>query len=177
MNKLQKFMLVGSLVALVVEFHFKFLATFEPGAFIFTLFFYPIYLFFVYFANEWVNKNIPGKKGDIIYYIVFGIVGLGFEWFMNNNSPWANPQANQLGMFVYWVALTFIPRIFLNEKAELAPVKAGIKKYLIVYGIVNILVGVLLPQPFNFFFIVYIMMFAYIGLNYFYWKYLKIVYG
>jgi hypothetical protein len=35
----------------------------------------------------------------------------GDRWFVIGTSPWANPEANDLGMFCYWATVVALPRL------------------------------------------------------------------
>jgi len=126
MNKLLKFILIGFVFAMVVEFQFNIFATNNIPNFIFTLFFYPIYLALVYLVNNFVDKHLSGRKADVLFYLFFGFFGLGFEWFVIGNSPWETPDANQIGMFSFWVAIAFMPRIFISAKKGIAMLKKNL---------------------------------------------------
>ncbi|MFH1391563.1 MAG: hypothetical protein ABIH20_04595 [Candidatus Diapherotrites archaeon] len=174
MNKLLKFVLVGFVFAMVVEFQFNILATNNVSNFIFTSFFYPIYLALVYLVNSFVDKHLSGRKADVLFYFLFGFFGLAFEWFVIGNSPWGNPDANQIGMFSFWVAIAFMPRIFISAKKGIVILKKSITKYFAVYAIVTTVLGFLLPFGFRVFWLTWFQVIAYTIMNYFYWKYYKL---
>ncbi|MAG18194.1 MAG: hypothetical protein CL944_01835 [Candidatus Diapherotrites archaeon] len=174
MNNFPKFILVGFIFAMVVEFHFNILATGNIGNFIFVTLFYPVYLSLVFLANNFIDKHLKGKKADVLFYLFFGFFGLAFEWFVIGNSPWGNPDANQIGMFSFWVALTFMPRIFINKQKEIQPLKKSVTKYFVAYTIVTTLIGFLLPVSFRIFFLTWFEVIGYTVMHYFYWKYYKL---
>lgn len=176
MNKFLKFILVGYIFAMVVEFQFNILATGNIGNFIFTGIFYPVYLTLVYFSSKLIDRIFKSKyKASIVYYLIFGFIGLMLEWFMIGNSPWQNPDANQAGMFAFWVALTFMPRIFTDEEHDVAGLKRGIKKIYAAYAIITTIVGLILPPAFRIFWLATFVTIAYLLMNIFYLQYFKIL--
>ena len=174
MKKFLTFVAIGSLVALVVEFQFNLLATHNPGNFIFTLFFYPLYLSVVYQVSSWLDSNRAGFMSDLLYYLFFGLLGLAFEWFVIGNSPWGNPEASNIGMWAFWVAVALVPRIMTRQAAEFKAVKKGLVYYLGTYSVASTIMALMLPEGFRLFWIVVIHMVAYIGFHLFYWQYFRL---
>jgi hypothetical protein len=81
-----------------------------------------------------------------VYYLTYGFAGLIIiEWFLVGNSPWRNPQANQLGMFSYHATTAMTSLIFTDPSPALAKLKKAILAYFIPYSIAGTVIGFLLP--------------------------------
>ncbi len=91
-----KFIFVSVSFALWLEFFYKFGATYDPSNFLGACFIYVIYSFFLYlFIRKFLFQKL------FLLWVISGTVGLMAEWFLMGNSPWSNPHAIQLGMFVF----------------------------------------------------------------------------
>lgn len=88
---------VSLFLALWLEFFYKFGATNDIDNFIGSI---PIYFIYLTLLNIAVTKLQLHKK-LIMCFFIYGIIGLAAEWFIIGNSPWANPEAFQIGMFVF----------------------------------------------------------------------------
>ena len=47
-----------------------------------------------------------------VWLILGAAPGMALEWFVIGNSPWGNPQASQLGMFVFHASWPIWGRVF-----------------------------------------------------------------
>jgi hypothetical protein len=47
------------------------------------------------------------------------LVALLVEWLIIGNSPWANPKANQVGLFAGWISVFLLPRAFLDARYKI----------------------------------------------------------
>ncbi len=151
------FFFISFLIALMVEFLFRFIATDNPKAFGFAILFYPIFFIFARIAGKIIMDRLS-KTSRILsytaYYFISGLVGLLiFEWVLAGNSPLENPNANQLAMFSYWAILGFIPKIFAERKDKTV-IKSSliIKKLIIIhlftYMIISLVGGLISPIGF-----------------------------
>lgn len=174
-SKLLKFILIGFIFAQVLEFQFNILVTQNYGNWIFTLIYYPFILLAVYLSNELIDKIIKRKKlADIIYFFGWGAFGLFImEWMIIGNSPTGNPDASQIGMFSFWVAVTFMPRIFVNQNPKFEKLKKSIKRYFISYSIIVTFIGIVLPINYRLFWIAWLGTIGYTVMNIFYYNYIK----
>lgn len=88
------------LLAMWLEFFYKFGATHDPKNFVGALLVYSIYLLVLH--GVWARAKAHRRW---VMYGVGGFIGLMAEWFVIGNSPWGNPEAAQLivqlGMFVF----------------------------------------------------------------------------
>ena len=176
MKEIIKFILVGYFFAILIEFQFNILATSNIGNFIFTLFFYIVFLTISYFINKFWFSSIKNKViSSTAYYFFFGIIGLMFEWFVIGNSPWGNPDAIQIGQWSFWIAITFIPKIYIETEGKFKKLKDGIRHYIIAYAIITTVVGFALPFHLRLFWLVSLQVVGYSLLHIFYVKYLVII--
>jgi len=151
------FFFTGLSIALIVEFLFRFIATDNPKAFGFAIIFYPIFLIFVLIVGKVVINRICKTSTIlpyVLHYIIPGIIGLLiFEWILVGNTPWGNPNSNQIAMFSYWALLGFIPKI-IAERRDMMTTKNTfwIKRifviHLITYFVVSLVGGFMSPLGF-----------------------------
>lgn len=152
------FFFTAFLIAVMVEVLFRFIATDNPKAFGFAIIFYPLFFIFALITGKIVigsTDKISKKIGYASYYFISGIVGLLiFEWVLVGNSPWENPNANQVTMFSFWALLGFIPKIFSERKDSVVIRNSSIIKKLIIihlaaYLIISLVGGFASPAGFS----------------------------
>ena len=177
--KILKFILVGYFFAQIIEFQFNILVGHTYGNWIFTLIAYPAGLAVAYWVNQALDKILKNKKvADLLYYIVMTSVGLfGIEWAVIGHTPWQSPDANQLGMWSFWAAVFFMPRVFIDPRPTVASLKKKIVRYMVGYTILTLGLGVLIPHPFNMIPIIWGEIIGYTLLHWFYWQYINIKTG
>jgi hypothetical protein len=110
----------GSLVALAVEAAFNLLAAHTPANFLFTLFFYPVYLALFYGLRTSIVFPfvLRPRMRFLCTYILGGVFGLAIEWLIIGNSPWAHPEALQWGMWAYWASMVSVPAIYEQDAQQ-----------------------------------------------------------
>lgn len=174
--KLLKFILTGFIFAQIIEFEFNVYIAKTYGNWIFTLFYYPIILAGFYLVSKLINRKIKNKKtADIIYYLISGFFGLiVMEWLIIGNSPWGNPQASQLGMLSFWVAVFFMPRIFIDPNPQIIKLKKQIATYIIIYSLITLPLGLISSATAKLILVVYAEIIGYTILHLFYYRYFKI---
>jgi hypothetical protein len=102
-------------------------------------------------------------------------MGLAIEWFVIGNSPWANPEANDLGMFAYWATVLAMPRLMLDPRPHLYPVRRAAVAAFAAYAFGALAVGVLTPQPLRLFVLVWVVVLGYTGMNLFFFRAFRLV--
>lgn len=174
-SNLLKFILVGFIFAQVLEFQFNILITKNYGNWIFTLLAYPTLLLLAYQVSNAVTKHIKNQRlADTIYYFIGGAIGLfALEWIVIGNSPWSNPEASQIGMWSFWVAVFFMPRIFINTYPKHNNLKKTIIRYFAIYAIITTTLGILLPQNGRMVVLIWGGIISYTYMNIFYYQYIK----
>ena len=170
-----KFVLVGYLFAQVIEFQFNVLVTHNYGNWLFALLYYPVYLVVAFFSHRLISKFIRKEWiADVVYLVTWGAIGLfGMEWVIIGNTPWQNPDANQIGMLSFWIALSFMPRIFSNPQPQFDKLKKKIVRYFTAYSILTTAIGLLLPQSLRLFVLVVCEIVGYTFMNIYYWQYIN----
>lgn len=173
-KQLLKFILVGYLFAQVIEFQFNILVTGNVGNWIFTLLFYPVLLAIAYYSTNLTNLIKNKKLGNTLYFFFWSCFGLFImEWAIIGNSPWGNPDANQLGMFSFWAAVFMMPKIFIDQTPSRQKLKTSIARYFIAYALTTTLLGFILPQNLRLFILVWFEIIGYTIMYIFYLKYLS----
>lgn len=88
---------VSTLFAMWLEFFYKFGATLDVDNFIGAIVIYTIYLTLL----QAIILKTKLYERITLCLIIVGVIGLMAEWFLIGNAPWVNPEAFQLGMFVF----------------------------------------------------------------------------
>jgi len=68
-------------------------------------------------VHNFPSKISNGRKqmiSDFIHYFVLSILGVGCDWLIGN-APWNNVDYSQPQLWVYWNAVTFLPKVFLKH--------------------------------------------------------------
>jgi hypothetical protein len=115
---------------------------------------------------------------ELAHFFVYGLVGLMIEWFAIGLSPWSDSDANallmlvfQLGMFSFWASVSFLPRLFSNVGELSVQARKSILKFYIPYFIITYIIAFLVPGSLKFVTIIPLVLFGYLFLNVFYWRY------
>jgi hypothetical protein len=58
-----------------------------------------------------LRRRCSVPKTLLFQYLLWGLIGLSFEWFAIGHYPWS--YAVQIGLFTYWSAAATIPLLFL----------------------------------------------------------------
>jgi len=162
-------LVLGSLFATLGEFLFCVLVRQRMPDYLFTLAAYPVILALTYKPMRWIERRMPSELlADMAVYAVAGLLGLAIEWFVIGNSPWANLEANDLGMFAYWATVLAMPRLMLDARPLLRPVRRAAAVAFAAYAVVALAVGVLTPQPLRLFVLVWVVVLGYTGMNLFF---------
>jgi hypothetical protein len=103
------------------------------------------FLLFAHYTSPFLFKN--SKLNEFWIYLFYGLIGLFIiEWVYVGNSPWANPNANQFIMFSYWGGSIIFARIISNKTESVQAIRKWTKRYFIIYSILAITLGFLIPQ-------------------------------
>jgi hypothetical protein len=146
MNRIIKFIIIGSLFFTAGEVLLNIFVTQTYLQYLGTWIFYPLYLLFVYFSSKVIDRYIKRKVlVDLTYYFVYGFIGLMIEWSTLSHAPWVDPSANQIGMFAFWTGSAFMARIFIDERKELDRIKKSSLAYLLIYFVIIVVAGLTLP--------------------------------
>lgn len=168
-----RFVFAGLCFALVVEIFYKFFAGLNPKAFLISIVFYVLYLQPLYLLHNLLNRFFGNSKlSHIGYFFLTGLIGLiALEWGLVGNTPKGNPNASQVGMFIFHATYPAMARLFSDRSDVSRCIQKSIKKYYFGF-IVLCIAGVLIPNEFfRFVWFIYFPLFGSIGLCYFYWRY------
>jgi hypothetical protein len=169
-------LVLGSLFATLGEFLFCVLVRQSLTDYLFTLAAYPAILALTYSPLRWIERRMPSEpSADMAVYAIAGLLGLTIEWFVIGNSPWANPEANDLGMFAYWATVLAMPRLMLDARPHLRPVRRAAAAAFAAYALGALAVGVLTPQPLRLFVLVWVVVLGYTGMNLFFFRAFRLV--
>jgi hypothetical protein len=172
MTQFFQFVLLGCLTAAIGEWQFSVFLRNDLDNFIGSVVFNTLYMTGVYLVTRLLLSTLHNRPRFILFYTgLFGFSGLMVEWFLIGNSPWGNPDANQLGQFAYWACMALVPLLFLMEKH---PLQTFIIRYTLVYIALALLGQFAIPSPdWRFAFHIYAVILGYLGLMAgILWKYL-----
>ena len=162
-------LVLGSLFATLGEFLFCVLVRQSVPDYLFTLAAYPVILALAYGPLRWIERRMPTpQSADIAVYAFAGLAGLAIEWFIIGNSPWANPDANDLGMFAYWATVLAMPRLLLDRRAHLRSVRRAAAVTFVAFSAAAQAIGLLTPQVLRLFVLVWVVVIGYAGMNLFF---------
>jgi hypothetical protein len=179
MKTIVKFILIGLIFAGVEEFLTIALIKEDlQGFFVVMVVVFPLYLVIVYFSRKIIDHFWKKEIADVIYFFTYGFVGLMIEWVLIGLSPWSNPEARggamfifQVGMFSFWATLSFVPRIFIDERKIFNTIKKTLLKFFITYFAGVYIIAFLLPVYARFVIIILLIICGYSFMNIFYAAY------
>jgi hypothetical protein len=104
MKKLLVFILLGLAFAAPGEILNQILARRNVQAFRSTMISYAGLLLIGFFVGKGISAVFKKSRARLIYYLLFGFLGLMVEWFLLGNAPVLEPfqVITQPGMFTYW---------------------------------------------------------------------------
>jgi hypothetical protein len=162
-------LVLGSLFATIGEFLFCVLVRESVPDYLFTMAAYPAILALAFLPMRWIERRMSTPlAADIAVYAFAGFAGLAIEWFVIGNSPWAKPEANDLGMYCYWATVLAMPRLLLDRRPYLRPVRRAVGITFVAYAAAALTIGLLAPQVFRLFVLVWVVVIGYAGMNLFF---------
>lgn len=146
MNRLLKFIIVGLVFAAVGEYLLSVIVRGDPINLLRASFYNILILIFVFYSSKLIDRNIKNERNaNLIFFFVYGFMGLMVEWFVIGNSPWQNPSANQFGMFAYWSTLITMARISTMKGVLYQTLNRRLMKFFIIFTAVSVIGGHMLP--------------------------------
>jgi hypothetical protein len=100
----------------------------------------------------------------VIITALAGLVGLMIEWFIIGNSPWGNPDASNVGMFVYWACMVVVPLALLDPAPETRRLRRNILLYGLVYTLLALAVQFIPNETIRYVYHIWSVIFGYLGL-------------
>ena len=168
------FVLLGLLFAAPGEVLNQILARHNVQAFGSTLISYTVLLFIGYFVGKGISSVCKKSRSRLIYYLLFGSVGLLVEWFLLGNAPVLEPFQiiTQPGMFTYRGTMLLAPCLMMEP--DFAELKKSFARFFVPFSLLYLIVGSVVPKDKVGIFFAFILFAAgTTALNYLYVKYFK----
>lgn len=127
------FAIIGVITAAVGELQFSVFIRGDWANLYGSMFFNALYLTGAFVVTRLLFRALPRRAAFLITAGLAAVCGLMVEWFLIGNSPWGNPDADQIGMAAYWACLVIVPLIAIDPDPRLQPLKRWIAAYAIVY--------------------------------------------
>ena len=139
------------------------------SGFVRTMIIYVVFLSIVWSGLRFLFKKYSRLAASLVSYLIVGFVGLMIEWFIIGNSPWQNPEANDLGMFTFWGTMVLAPLILTDMNIS-KKFRKTLWIYFLAASIISLILGVTSRGDLRFLGLL-IWIYSTIGLNVFYLKY------
>ncbi|MCB9924883.1 MAG: hypothetical protein H6822_22070 [Planctomycetaceae bacterium] len=167
MKKFLRFVATGYVFGIGVEIQYRLMGRFNPQALAAAIFLYPFILSFAWLGQKVIDKCVSRRLvADIACYFACGISGLAIEWILLGNSPSANPNAIQIGMFCMWATFCFGPRLLIRQDDSTRRLRRRVWQFFGAYFALSTVIGLLIPAPqTRFVVIILVSVAAYIGIN------------
>ena len=176
-----KFFCIGLIVAGLEEFITQGVLKNNLGGWIIpTVIAFLPFLIIVRVLSKFLDPRFSEPKAALIYYLISGGIGLAVEWFLIGLSPWSNPSAHplamfvlQAGMFSFWSGVAFAPRLLLDQREFASSARQGFKHFLIAGMAVIYLVTFATPREARFLAGIASVLTVFIALNFYYLQYFR----
>jgi len=174
MKKPLSFVLLGLLFAAPGEVLNQILARHNIRAFRSTMISYAALLSIGFFVDKGISSVCTKSKARLIYYLLFGFLGLMVEWFLLGNAPVLEPFQiiTQPGMFTYWGTMLLAPCLMMEP--GFGDLKRSFARFFATFSLLYSLVGLIVPRSkggIYFAFIIFAT--GTCALNWFYVKYFR----
>ncbi len=174
MKKLLIFIVLGLGFAAPGEILNQILARQNLRAFGSTMISYTVLLLFGFFVDKGISMALRKSRARLVYYLLFGSLGLMVEWFLLGNAPVLEPfqVITQPGMFTYWGTLLLAPRLIMEP--GFGALKWSFGRFFLAFSLLYLVVALVVPRSKGGIFLGFVL-FATgtTALNYFYVKYFK----
>jgi hypothetical protein len=168
------FVLLGLAFSAPGEVLNQILARHNVRAFGSTMISYTALLLVGFFVGKGISAVCKKARSRLIYYLLFGFLGLTVEWFLLGNAPVLEPfqVIAQPGMFTYWGTMLLAP--FLIMEPGFAELKKSFVRFFASFSLLYLIVAVVVPRDKGGIFFAFILFAAgTTALNYFYVRYFK----
>jgi len=167
MKNYVRFVAIGYIFAIGVEIQYRLIGRFNPQALVAAIFLYLFILSFAWLGQKVIDKCVSRRlTADIASYVACGLSGLAVEWVLLGNSPAANPNAIQIGMFCMWTTFCFGPRLLIRQDDSTRLLRRRTWQFFGAYFVLSTIIGLLIPaQPTRFVVMILVSVAAYIGMN------------
>ena len=174
MKRFLIFVVLGLLSAAPGEVLNQILSRHNVPAFRSTMISYAVLLAIGFFVGKGISAMFKKSKARLIYYLLFGFLGLMVEWFLLGNAPVLEPFqiVTQPGMFTYWGTMLLAPGLMME--ADFADLKRSFLIFFSFFTLLYLVVALVVPRAKGGIFFGFIVFAAgTTALNYFYWRYFK----
>jgi hypothetical protein len=174
MKKLLIFIVLGLLFAAPGEVLNQILARHNIQAFRSTMVSYAVLLFIGFFVEKGISSVCRKSKARLIYYLLFGFLGLMVEWFLLVNAPVFEPFQiiTQPGMFTYWGTMLLAPCLMMES--DLGALKRSFSRFFASFSLFYLVVALVIPKDKGGIFFGFVLFAAgTCALNWYYVKYFK----
>jgi len=176
-----KFYGIGLIVASLEEFITQGVLKNNLGGWIIpTVIAFLPFLIIVRSVGKFLEQRLAEQKAVFIYYLISGGIGLSVEWFLIGLSPWKDPNAHplatlalQVGMFSFWSGVAFAPRMLLDKRDFVSPVRRRLKRFLILGMAVIYCVTFAARKEVQFPASIASVLIVFISMNFFYLQYFR----
>lgn len=176
MKALAIFVILGLLFAAPGEVLNQILARHNVQAFRSTMVSYAVLLVVGFFVGKGISRIFGKFKARLLYYLLFGFLGLMVEWFLLGNAPVLEPFQiiTQPGMFTYWGTMLLAP--LLMQDLDFAPWRKSFLWFFASFSLLYLLVALVVPKEKGGIYFGFILFAAgTTALNWFYVKYFKML--
>lgn len=178
MKRMATFVVLGLLFAAPGEVLNQILARHNVRAFGSTMISYTVLLVIGFFVEKGITALFRKSKSTarLIYYLLFGSLGLMVEWRLLGNAPVMDPFQiiTQPGMFTYWGTMLLAPCLLMET--GMGALKRSFATYFAAFSFLYLLVAAVVPKAKGGIFFGFVLFAAgTTGLNYFYVKYFRSV--
>lgn len=160
MRRYLTFLIAGTFFSTVEEYLTIVVLKHDVGAYVFTLIIlFPMFLTIVFFSGRLIDRALPNSPYcDTAHFLTYAGIGLVLiEWFLIGLSPWSNPAANpllmflfQLGMFSFWATVAFAPRLFIRHDDITLKARRSLLRFYVPYFLFVYFVAFTVPEKARF---------------------------
>lgn len=159
------FVSIGVVVAAVGELQFSVLVRGDWANLYGSMVFNAVYLSGAFLVTLLIFRLLPQRLAFLVGAVLAAAGGLAVEWFLIGNSPWGNPDANQIGMAAYWAGMVLVPWLLIDSDPRLRPLKRVIGFYALGYVALAALgQGLIQSIEWHYAFHVWTVVIGYVGL-------------
>jgi len=123
-----KGVVLAELLALWVEFFYKFGVKYNPKGFLIAI---PIYFLYLCGLHRIFGMFKEKRHLWIIGIAIGGVAGLLVEWFLVGNSPWNKPAVFQSGQFLFHGAYPILGYLLAHRLVP-GPLRSRLFSYVVI---------------------------------------------
>jgi hypothetical protein len=107
---------------------------------------YSVLLLIGFFVGKGISVAFDKSRARLIYYLLFGSLGLMVEWFLLGNAPVLEPFQiiTQPGMFTYWGTLLLAPCLIMEP--DFSSLKWSFARFFAGFSLLYLVVALVVPR-------------------------------